>query len=128
MTDDLITGDNLVDREHSDLFRAVNLLLDACERGQTLASLKPVIRFLLAHTSEHFYHEEQLQEQSGYPRLELHRAFHETYKKSLRETLLQISPAGPTVTDVLNIHGQMAALIDHVKTEDRDMCRFLRER
>ena len=80
LTKDLETGNAIIDKEHRDLLKAVNQLLDACSKGQGRASMEPTIKFLNNYVEQHFSHEEQLQQQSRYPGIVPHRAFHTPYK------------------------------------------------
>ena len=47
LTKDLETGNAVIDREHRELFRAVNELLDSCGKGQGRAAMEPAIQFLI---------------------------------------------------------------------------------
>ena len=47
LTKDLETGNATIDREHRELFDAVNKLMDACGSGKGRASLEPTMKFLL---------------------------------------------------------------------------------
>ena len=76
LTKDLETGNAIIDREHRELFQAVNQLLDSCGKGQGRASMEPAIQFLIGYVNQHFSHEEQLQQESGYPGMPAHKAFH----------------------------------------------------
>lgn len=124
----LKTGNRIIDNEHRQLFQIADRLLNACNNGTAMSQLGPVIQFLLKHVTEHFQHEEHLLEQVEYPELEEHRAFHAKYQEDLRKLLLQFPSSGPTVSDVVNLYGQIAVLIDHVKVDDKRMCAFLAQK
>ena len=61
LTKDLETGNAVIDREHKELFGAVNRLLDACGKGQGRAAMESAIQFLLDYVDKHFANEERLQ-------------------------------------------------------------------
>ena len=67
LTKELETGNSIIDREHRELFQAVNQLMDSCGYGKGRAAMEPAIKFLLDYVDKHFAHEEQLQQASGYP-------------------------------------------------------------
>ena len=67
-TKKLETGNAIIDKEHRELFQAVNKLLEACSEGKGRASMDETINFLNNYVNQHFSHEEQLQKQSGYAR------------------------------------------------------------
>ena len=54
LTKDLETGNATIDREHRELFDAVNKLMDACGSGKGRASLEPTMKFLLEYVNKHF--------------------------------------------------------------------------
>ncbi len=126
LTKELETGNRIIDGEHRELFRAVNDFLDACN-SQGKLSLEPSVRFLLQYASKHFAHEEALLEKSDYPDIAAHKAFHEQYKRDLKESVMKIPATGPTLTDLVNVNEQIAVLVEHIKTADKKMSRFLKE-
>ncbi|NCE64519.1 cation-binding protein [Pseudoflavonifractor sp. 524-17] len=127
LTKALETGNAVIDREHGELFQAVNRLMDACGKGQGRTALEPSVKFLLDYVDRHFSHEEQLQQKSGYPGMAAHKAFHAGYTKTLREIVSQIPAAGPTVADVGRLNGHIAVLIGHIRTEDKKLGGFLKQ-
>ncbi len=126
LTKELETGNRIIDGEHRELFRAVNDFLDACN-SQGKMSLEPSVRFLLQYAGKHFAHEEALLEKSDYPDIAAHKAFHEQYKRDLKESVMKIPVTGPTLTDLVNVNEQIAVLVEHIKTADKKMSRFLKE-
>ncbi len=126
LTKELETGNRIIDGEHRELFRAVNDFLDACN-SQGKLSLEPSVRFLLQYAGKHFAHEEALLEKSDYPDTAAHKAFHDQYKRDLKESVMKIPPSGPTLTDLVNVNEQIAVLVEHIKTADKKMSRFLKE-
>ncbi len=56
LTKDLETGDPLIDREHRELLRAVNNLMDECAKGKGRAALEPTLRFLLDYVKGAEHH------------------------------------------------------------------------
>ncbi len=126
LTKELETGNRIIDGEHRELFRAVNDFLDACN-SQGKLSLEPSVRFLLQYAGKHFAHEEALLEKSDYPDIAAHKAFHEQYKRNLKESVMKIPVTGPTLTDLVNVNEQIAVLVEHIKTADKKMSRFLKE-
>ena len=77
LTQDLLTGNQLIDSEHRQLFDAINALLDACAQGAGRTKINETVQFLNSYVSKHFRDEEQLQLQSKYPGYNAHHTFHE---------------------------------------------------
>lgn len=77
LTQDLLTGNQLIDSEHRQLFDAINALMDACAQGAGRTKINETVQFLNSYVSKHFRDEEQLQLQSKYPGYNAHHTFHE---------------------------------------------------
>ncbi len=121
----LETGNSIIDTEHKELILAVNKLLDACSKGEGRSSVDGTIQFLNNYVNEHFSHEEQLQRQSHYPGMAAHKAFHEQYKKTLKEITSRIPQSGPTIVELGRLNGHIGVLITHISTEDKKLGAFL---
>ena len=126
-TKQLETGNAVIDKEHRELFQAVNRLMAACSEGKGRASMNETIIFLNNYVEQHFSHEEQLQKQSGYPDMAAHRSFHENYKKTLKEITTQISVSGPTISELGKLNRHISVLVSHISTEDKRLGAFLNQ-
>lgn len=127
LTKDLETGNTLIDDEHRKLFKAVNSVLDACNKGQGNNVIEPAIKFLLGYVDIHFAHEEKLQKDSNYPGFASHRAFHKKFKKELLSIAAQIPSDTTYVADLIKLNGHISVLIGHIRTEDKKLGLFLKE-
>lgn len=126
-TKKLETGNAIIDKEHRELFQAVNKLLEVCSEGRGRDSMDETIKFLNNYVNQHFSHEEQLQRQSGYPSIAPHRTFHEKYKQTLKEITGRIAAAGPTIAELGKLNGHISVLISHISTEDKRLGVFLNQ-
>lgn len=97
LTQDLLTGNNLIDTEHKQLFAAINDLLDACSQGKGREKLVDTAKFLNNYVNKHFSDEEKLQVSSNYPGYPPHKTFHDGYKRQLSDATQQLLTEGPTV-------------------------------
>ena len=61
LTQDLVTGNELIDSEHRKIFDEVNTLLDACSKGKGRENLSSLGEFLVEYVTKHFSDEEDLQ-------------------------------------------------------------------
>lgn len=126
-TKQLETGNAMIDKEHRELIQAVNKLLEACGKGEGRASMESTIKFLNNYVEQHFLHEEKLQQQSKYPNITAHKAFHEQYKQTLKEITSQIAASGPTIVELGKLNGHISILISHIRTEDKKLAAFLNQ-
>lgn len=123
-TKSLETGHSIIDREHRELIDAVNELMDACSSGKGLDAVHQTSKFLNDYVDRHFAHEEQLQQQSGYPGYDAHKTFHENYKKTLRDITAGFTKEA-SFADLTKLNGHISLLITHIKTEDKRLGAFL---
>ena len=54
LTQDLVTGNELIDSEHRKIFDEVNNLLDACSKGKGRENLSSLGEFLVEYVTKHF--------------------------------------------------------------------------
>ena len=127
VTDDLLTGNTLIDEQHKQLFTAINALLEACSQGKGRDSLKTTTTFLYDYTAKHFADEEKLQLASKYPDYTNHKQYHEGYKKVVRDLMDQLEKDGPTIVLVGKVNTAVAGwLINHIKREDVKVAAHIR--
>lgn len=127
LTRELETGNTMIDKEHRELFEAVNRLMDACSKGQGRSSMEEAVRFLVSYVDKHFSHEEQLQQRSRYDGMALHKVFHAQYKENLKKIVSQIPLIEPSVSDLGNLNKHIAVLVNHIRTEDKKLSAFLKK-
>ncbi len=128
VTPDLITGHDMIDREHRQLFDAVNQLLDSFSDNKKAGKeqVNHAAAFLTSYVDKHFAHEEELQKKSGWREFETHHKFHEEYKRQLKEILDRIPEEGPGIQNMSEINVHVVRLITHIRTMDKRLGVFLK--
>ena len=126
VTQDLITGNALIDSEHRQLFDAVNNLMDACSQGQGRTQIQSTATFLSNYVVKHFQDEERLQTQSKYPGYTAHKTFHDGYKRQLQQTTQELLADGATVKSLGKLNQVAGVLLSHIRTEDRKLAKHLK--
>ena len=127
VTQDLITGNALIDSEHRQLFDAVNNLMDACSQGQGRTQIQSTATFLSNYVVKHFQDEERLQTQSKYPGYTAHKTFHDGYRSQLALTAQALLREGPTVKALGDLNQVIGVLVSHTRVEDKRLARYIRE-
>jgi hemerythrin len=126
-SNDLATGNDLIDREHKELFKQINDLLDACNSGKGRANLETTVNFLADYAAKHFADEEELQQSSGYPDFTNHHNIHEGFKKQITEIGNELKKSGPTLMLVSRVNSEIGDwLINHIRTQDKKLAAHLR--
>ncbi|MBM6723104.1 MULTISPECIES: bacteriohemerythrin [Oscillospiraceae] len=126
LTDDLLTGNALIDSEHRELFAAVNNLMDACTQGKGRDQIQKTVQFLGDYVAKHFRDEEGLQTKSNYPGYPAHKQFHDGYRRKLAETTQVLTREGPSVKALGDLNGVVAILVSHIRTEDKRLARHIK--
>lgn len=114
----LVTGDEMIDRQHQELYRIADELRVACDQGLAHDRIDRVLVWLLSYTIEHFAAEEDLMVRSGYPAsaLNAHVGEHDDLKRRVAELLKQHE--GGELTTALPVvelmHEWMGTHIDQV--------------
>ena len=111
LTQDLVTGNELIDSEHRKIFDEVNTLLDACSKGKGRENLSSLGEFLVEYVTKHFSDEEDLQKQSKYPEYTEHHKFHEWYKQKLGDAIIKLEQDGPTINSLGEINYMVSELL-----------------
>ncbi len=127
VTQDLITGNSLIDSEHRQLFAAVNDLMDACSQGRGRDQIQQTVRFLNDYVMKHFGDEERLQTQSKYPNYPAHKQFHDGYRRQLSQVTQELLQQGATVKALGDLNNVVAVLVSHIRTEDKRLARHVKE-
>lgn len=128
LTKDLETGDEMIDSEHRELLNAVNNIVDAYNNGKGREIVEAAVNFLLTYVDMHFLHEEELQSSNNYPDMAGHKAFHENYKKELKDIASQISFDNPSPEDMAKLNEHIALLVNHIRTDDKKLGTYLKEK
>lgn len=126
VTDDLLTGNALIDSEHRELFAAVNNLMDACTQGKGRDQIQKTVQFLSDYVAKHFRDEEGLQTKSNYPGYPAHKQFHDGYRRKLAEVSQVLMREGASVKALGDLNGVVAILVSHIRTEDKRLARHIK--
>ena len=127
LTDDLKTGNELIDNEHQTILDEVNKLLEACSQGKGRQQISHLGDFLVEYVNKHFADEEELQKKTKYPDYEEHRKFHEWYKQKLGDTIIKLEQEGASITSLGEINHSVEILVKHIREMDRKMAAWVRK-
>lgn len=127
LTQELLTGNALIDSEHRQLFAAVNDLMDACAQGRGRAQIQQTVSFLNDYVVKHFGDEERLQVQSNYPGYQAHKQFHQGYCRQLADVTRELVQEGATVKALGELNRVVAVLVSHIRTEDKRLAQHVHQ-
>ena len=118
-TEDLVTGNSLIDSEHRTLIKAADDAMVNISQGKGKESIEKTIKFLADYTKTHFKHEEELQEKSKYPDIVAHKEWHRSFVRELEETAKNITSDGASSVMVIELTRRISALLNHIRTQDK---------
>lgn len=128
-TNDLATGNYLIDSEHKELIRIIGNLLDACSRGQGRDEMLKTVQFLEQYTQKHFSDEEMLQRQHNYPDLQNHLRYHAEFRATVQKLSQRIKTEGASVALLSEINQNVAFwFTNHIRMQDTKVALFLKEK
>lgn len=126
-TDDLKTGDNVIDGEHKQLIKAANDLLEACSAGKGREEIAKATDFLSSYTKTHFSHEEGLMDKYAYTESEKnpHKTWHKGYIKDIEALSTRLKNEGATIAVMAEVNNKLAVLLTHIRTLDIKLAKFI---
>ncbi len=84
-SNNLVTGNEMIDSHHKELIDRINKLLDSCEQSNEKAVAVRTLDYLSEYTDFHFSAEEQLQREIDYPGFAKHKEQHDAFKQTIKE-------------------------------------------
>jgi hemerythrin len=128
-TEDLATGISEIDAQHKELFKRINGLLEACNRGQGRSEVGKTLSFLEEYVLVHFTTEENIMTARFYPGYDEHKVQHAHFISNLGTLKQQFAQEGPSVHLILlTNHTVVDWLRNHIRKLDRDLGAFLNKR
>lgn len=125
-TDDLYTGNALIDGDHRKLVDLVNVLFESLQSEAGDGRMPEAMHDLIAFAGEHFAREEAVMTRIEYVAARAHRAEHTKLLKQLVELKAMLDAGGkinsPAVADFLG-----AWLRNHILTTDMKLAATLRQ-
>jgi len=109
-----------VDDQHRELFRRVDMLVDAMMRRGGPEELASIFDFLGQYVYEHFSAEESLMRVSAYPQRAEHEAEHKRFIGDLKALQEEYRREGPTALLLVKVNGRVTQwLADHIARTDK---------
>jgi hemerythrin len=116
---DLETGNEVIDKQHKELFSVLNSLLEAQRLGKGKEEIGKTVEFLTAYVLQHFKDEERLQEEYGYPDILNHKSYHVEFKNKVKKLIEELEKDGysdAVIDKTINVVTDW--LVNHIKSDD----------
>ena len=126
-TNDLKTGDYVIDSEHKRLLKAANDLVESCSKGRGREEMVRALEFLSFYTKSHFEHEEELMRKHGFPEADFkeHRQWHQGYMQQVEMLSERLLRDGPTISVMADVNTRFGNLVNHIRSLDLKLSKFI---
>lgn len=122
-------GYDYIDRQHQELFRRFNTLIEACRERRGREEIAKLLRFLDDYVDSHFADEERLMAAHAYPGEGEHLEQHETFRSELERLKAILEEEGTSVHLLVSTNEAVLQwLINHIRKTDTALGSFLSRR
>lgn len=116
-----------VDDQHRELFRRVDMLVEAMMARRGPEELAQVFDFLGTYVLEHFGAEEKLMRIHAYPERGAHEAEHRRFVDDFKALQRDYTREGPTALLLVRVNGRVTQwLAEHISRTDRTFGTWLK--
>ncbi len=125
-SENLVTGNELIDSQHKELIDRINKLLDSWAADTGKVPAVNTLDYLADYTDFHFSAEEKLQQEIGYPDYDKHKSVHEGFKQTIKELdeMLQ-EEEGPSAAFVEKVEENVIKwFYTHIEGFDRSVAEY----
>ncbi len=127
-SNDLLTGNVRIDKQHKELMDRLGRFLAALESGINKKEVAQILGYLSKYVVSHFENEETLMANRRYPGVESHKREHTHLKEALSVLATLLENTGVTIGLVAQTHQTVYDwLKNHIHKEDKKFAAFLKE-
>jgi hemerythrin len=126
-SDQYLIGNDLIDAEHTELFRLINDFHTQWQQGREQQSIVRVLNQLVVYTEMHFRHEETIMRDAGFAQLDEHMVWHEAMVDTIFE-LQKSYEEGSLRLEMETMKFVKAWLLEHILKNDYRFRDFLAHR
>ena len=119
-SDEYQIGHLVVDRQHKQLFKVYNQLVDSFYEGNGQHKVYGVITDLVTYTQNHFRDEEQLMANAGYKGIKAHRQQHQKLIREVETFVSDLDNDAPILTYEV-LYFVKCWLCEHILEEDMQL-------
>jgi hemerythrin len=117
----LETGIAKIDEQHQELFRRIDILMDAGNKDR----IKETIDFLGKYIVVHFNDEQKMHLDAKYPKAAVHKSFHDNYVKEFGKLKDQVMKEGHTIAVSQAVNKNVIGwLKEHIMVHDKEFAAF----
>lgn len=123
----MVIGVELIDDQHKMIVDNFKKLSDAAHNGTTEDYAREMVHFLVYYAAVHFDTEEKLMKQYGYPKYEIQKLEHDSFKQEIEDYRGLLEQQGMSRKFAIALTGKVIRwILQHIKNHDREMGEFIR--
>ncbi|MCP1103265.1 hemerythrin [Aequitasia blattaphilus] len=125
-TEELVTGNEMIDEQHKELIGRINKLQHSLDQGNEKIVAVNTLDYLSDYVVFHFNAEEKLQEDIAYPNIDTHKAQHSMFKQTIKELQEMLADQeGPSDDFVKKVDENVAEwFLKHIQSFDRSVAEY----
>ena len=124
-TPSLLTGDEMIDAHHKELFKRANDLFESIENGDSTEKVQETLGFLADYTTYHFSEEEKLMDEVQYPKTDAHKEMHAALVEDVKNLAVKLAAEGPTKEFEEQVNKKVIEwLYTHIKVNDQELAEY----
>lgn len=122
----LALGVESMDNEHRQLAALFDAFAASIRENTSLERTREIVREALALANEHFAHEEEMMDQTGYPTAEEEKLHHRTLRLQITTLISDtLSMPGNSPATLENLAKIEQLLFEHINGPDRQLAEYL---
>jgi len=128
-TSNLAVGVEEIDRQHKELFKRANDLVEAMNQGKGREKVGKTLKFLEDYVVSHFGNEERYMKRFRYPDYNSHKKQHEEFKEIFAGLKQEYESKGGSSAMAIEIQKKVGSwLRNHIGRVDKELGKFLGDR
>jgi len=125
LTKEMETGIAQIDAQHKELVNRINAVTSMGMKSISTEETRKTIELLGDYIVKHFADEEKLQQQSGYPKLESHKALHKQYIAEFQNLKKEFIANGASAKFTLSLSNSIIGwIVSHIKSDDVEFGKY----
>lgn len=126
-SDSLLTGYPIIDSQHREIFAQIESFLKSGRHGKSKEQLNEMLAFIEDYINRHFIMEEELQKKYNYPDYNVHKQWHNEYRKQYLALKKQLDHTGAQYQlAVKTIMFTVDWLTNHINGTDKALATYIR--
>lgn len=123
----LSVGHSKIDLQHKELIDNIEKIKELDPNNINPKEIDKLLNFIKDYTRKHFSEEEELLKKWNYPDLERHHTLHETFKKEINDSIINLRAKNYSKIYMSSIKIKLGSwLVSHIMNEDKKYMKYIK--